>query len=166
MRCLTSPRCDPPGEATRLLAASCLAILGFINCYNVKWANMVQVAANSTSTSNSTTSTSSSSSSSTSSSTSPTPGLLHLRQGVRPAPHLLHRPGEATSSPLTPHPSSCHPLHLTHPSPLTPHPSTLTPHPSPLTPHPSPLTPHPSPLLLWPGEAGPGSHLTLHLVRH
>ena len=36
-------RCDPPGEATRLLAAGCIALLGFINCYNVKWANMVQV---------------------------------------------------------------------------------------------------------------------------
>ena len=36
-------RCDPPGEATRLLAAGCIGLLGFINCYNVKWANMVQV---------------------------------------------------------------------------------------------------------------------------
>merc|ERR1711971_1094404 len=36
------PECDPPGEATRLLAAGCIGLLGFINCYNVKWANMVQ----------------------------------------------------------------------------------------------------------------------------
>merc|ERR1719320_653925 len=36
------PECDPPPEATRLLAAGCIGLLGFINCYNVKWANMVQ----------------------------------------------------------------------------------------------------------------------------
>ena len=38
-----APRCDPPSEATRLLAAACLGLLCFVNCYNVKWANMVQV---------------------------------------------------------------------------------------------------------------------------
>merc|ERR550517_91440 len=36
------PECDPPGEATRLLAAGCIGLLGVMNCYNVKWANMVQ----------------------------------------------------------------------------------------------------------------------------
>jgi len=36
------PECDPPDESTRLLAAACLCLVGFINCYDVKWANMVQ----------------------------------------------------------------------------------------------------------------------------
>ena len=35
------PECDPPDEATRLLAASCLCFLCFINCYSVKLSNMV-----------------------------------------------------------------------------------------------------------------------------
>ena len=37
------PECDPPDEATRLLAAACLCLVGFINCYDVKWANLVRV---------------------------------------------------------------------------------------------------------------------------
>jgi len=36
------PECDPPSEATRLLAAVCICLLGFINCYSVKLSNMVQ----------------------------------------------------------------------------------------------------------------------------
>ena len=35
------PECDPPDEVTRLLAASCLCLLCFINCYSVKLSNMV-----------------------------------------------------------------------------------------------------------------------------
>ena len=37
------PECDPPSEATRLLAAACICLLGFVNCFSVKMANMVQV---------------------------------------------------------------------------------------------------------------------------
>merc|ERR1719225_70872 len=36
------PECDPPDEAVRLLAAVCICILSFINCYEVKWATAVQ----------------------------------------------------------------------------------------------------------------------------
>jgi len=36
------PECDPPDEAERLLAAVCICILAFINCYEVKWATAVQ----------------------------------------------------------------------------------------------------------------------------
>ena len=36
------PECDPPSEATRLLAAVCICILAFVNCYEVKWATAVQ----------------------------------------------------------------------------------------------------------------------------
>jgi len=36
------PECDPPDEATRLLAASCLCLLCFINCYSVRLSSMVQ----------------------------------------------------------------------------------------------------------------------------
>ena len=36
------PECDPPSEATRLLAAVCICFLGFVNCYSVKMSNMVQ----------------------------------------------------------------------------------------------------------------------------
>ena len=36
------PECDPPTEATRLLAAVCICFLGFVNCYSVKMSNMVQ----------------------------------------------------------------------------------------------------------------------------
>jgi len=36
------PECDPPDEAVRLLAAICICILAFINCYEVKWATAVQ----------------------------------------------------------------------------------------------------------------------------
>ena len=35
------PECDPPVEVTRLLAASCLCLLCFINCYSVRLSNMV-----------------------------------------------------------------------------------------------------------------------------
>jgi len=37
------PECEPPSEATRLLAAACICLLGFVNCFSVKMANMVQV---------------------------------------------------------------------------------------------------------------------------
>jgi len=36
------PECNPPDEAVRLLAAVCICILAFINCYEVKWATAVQ----------------------------------------------------------------------------------------------------------------------------
>ena len=36
------PECDPPSEATRLLAAVCICFLGFVNCYSVKMSNLVQ----------------------------------------------------------------------------------------------------------------------------
>ena len=36
------PECDPPDEVQRLLAAVCICILAFINCYEVKWATAVQ----------------------------------------------------------------------------------------------------------------------------
>jgi len=36
------PECEPPSEATRLLAAVCICLLGFVNCYSVKMSNMVQ----------------------------------------------------------------------------------------------------------------------------
>jgi len=36
------PECDPPDEAVRVLAAVCLLLLCFINCYSVKWATLVQ----------------------------------------------------------------------------------------------------------------------------
>jgi len=36
------PECDPPDEASRLLAALCICFLCYINCKDVKWANMVQ----------------------------------------------------------------------------------------------------------------------------
>ena len=36
------PECQPPSEATRLLAAVCICLLGFVNCFSVRMANMVQ----------------------------------------------------------------------------------------------------------------------------
>lgn len=36
------PECSPPDEVSRLLAAACICILCYINCKDVKWANMVQ----------------------------------------------------------------------------------------------------------------------------
>jgi len=36
------PECDPPDEAVRLLAAICIAVLTFVNCWDVKWATAVQ----------------------------------------------------------------------------------------------------------------------------
>merc|ERR1712088_755310 len=36
------PECEPPDEAVRLLAAICIALLAFINCYDVTWATRVQ----------------------------------------------------------------------------------------------------------------------------
>jgi len=36
------PECEPPDEAVRLLAAICICILAFINCWEVKWATAVQ----------------------------------------------------------------------------------------------------------------------------
>lgn len=36
------PECDPPDGAVRLLAAICIGILAFVNCYEVKWATFIQ----------------------------------------------------------------------------------------------------------------------------
>jgi len=36
------PECDPPSDSVRILAAACLCLLCFINCFSVKWAAMVQ----------------------------------------------------------------------------------------------------------------------------
>ncbi|XP_076631147.1 Y+L amino acid transporter 2 isoform X1 [Colletes latitarsis] len=36
------PDCTPPDEATRILAACCICVLAFINCWDVKWATCVQ----------------------------------------------------------------------------------------------------------------------------
>jgi len=36
------PECEPPDEAVRLLAAICIAILTFVNCWDVNWATTVQ----------------------------------------------------------------------------------------------------------------------------
>jgi solute carrier family 7 L-type amino acid transporter-like protein len=34
--------CDPPDESVRLLAAVCICVLTFVNCWEVKWATFVQ----------------------------------------------------------------------------------------------------------------------------
>ncbi|KAH1017783.1 hypothetical protein HUJ05_008380 [Dendroctonus ponderosae] len=34
--------CDPPDNAARLLAACCIFVLTFVNCYDVRWATRVQ----------------------------------------------------------------------------------------------------------------------------
>merc|ERR1719229_2185605 len=36
------PECDPPDESVRLLAAVCICLLTFVNCWEVKWATFVQ----------------------------------------------------------------------------------------------------------------------------
>ncbi|XP_071514777.1 large neutral amino acids transporter small subunit 1 isoform X4 [Panulirus ornatus] len=36
------PTCIPPDESARLLAAVCILVLTFVNCWNVKWATRVQ----------------------------------------------------------------------------------------------------------------------------
>jgi len=36
------PECEPPDAAVRLLAAICIGILAFVNCYEVKWATFIQ----------------------------------------------------------------------------------------------------------------------------
>jgi len=39
---LLFPECDPPDDSVRMLAAVCICVLAFINCWNVKWATRVQ----------------------------------------------------------------------------------------------------------------------------
>ena len=39
---LIFPECDPPEESVKMLAAVCICVLAFINCWNVKWATAVQ----------------------------------------------------------------------------------------------------------------------------
>jgi len=39
---LMFPECEPPDESVRILAAVCICILTFINCWEVKWATAVQ----------------------------------------------------------------------------------------------------------------------------
>jgi len=36
------PDCEPPTESVRLLAAVCICVLAFINCWNVEWSTRVQ----------------------------------------------------------------------------------------------------------------------------
>jgi solute carrier family 7 L-type amino acid transporter-like protein len=36
------PECDPPDDAVRILAAACICLLAFINCWDVSWATAVQ----------------------------------------------------------------------------------------------------------------------------
>jgi len=36
------PECDPPDEATRLLAVLCIGILAFVNCWSVSYSNFIQ----------------------------------------------------------------------------------------------------------------------------
>merc|ERR1719245_1497914 len=36
------PECDPPDSAVRMLAAVCIGVLSFVNCYEVKWATFIQ----------------------------------------------------------------------------------------------------------------------------
>ena len=35
------PECEPPQDSIRVLAAACICLLCFINCYSVKWASLV-----------------------------------------------------------------------------------------------------------------------------
>jgi len=39
---LLFPECDPPDESVRMLAACCICVLTFVNCWEVKWATFVQ----------------------------------------------------------------------------------------------------------------------------
>jgi len=39
---LLFPECEPPDESVRILAAVCICLLAFVNCWEVKWATAVQ----------------------------------------------------------------------------------------------------------------------------
>lgn len=39
---LLFPECQPPDESVRMLAAVCICLLAFVNCWEVKWATFVQ----------------------------------------------------------------------------------------------------------------------------
>lgn len=39
---LIFPECEPPDDSVRMLAAVCICVLAFINCWNVRWATAVQ----------------------------------------------------------------------------------------------------------------------------
>merc|ERR1719192_2625992 len=39
---LIFPECEPPDDSVRMLAAVCIYVLAFVNCWNVRWATAVQ----------------------------------------------------------------------------------------------------------------------------
>ena len=93
----------------RVLAATCLLLLCFINCYSVKWSTMVRTEENVyweyKECLHNVMYMASSNASLTSQFPVPGPGLFHLRQGLRTHHHHHHRVGMLSSSwsPHSPH---------------------------------------------------------------